>query len=471
MRQSLFHCVLLAASCFGMVWFSPAQAAADPETAPAVGWNLVYAGSLTPVRSGETETKRFQVRLLIVEQSPSGQRTIAYLVQEQNKGQWLWPEQFGTMRLNERFERVDAKLGAAVLYELDGHPSPVKLPTPLFAHVEELKPGGKFTAGKDRFEVIAARKMRERDCWHVEVSTDFGWKQILWVEQGSPLIVGVDERVFLTGGQEFRLSLRLEELEPLSDEQLAKQRVALDALLALKEGLERPDGTTVDTLTGAQLARSREALKQLKDRAAETVFADLVADIERDVTRQVQRDGDLEELIQGRMGQPVPEFELATLGRKGVSHKDLKGKITVLHFWDYRGEPFVEPYGQVGYLDFLQGKRRKEGVQVYGVAVSRQLGQPQERREALRKIRKLRQFMNLSYPIALDSGKVLRDFGDPRQLGGKLPLYVVVDADGKVAHYHVGFYEIKADEGLRALDNVIEEVKKRQSESRSEGGA
>jgi hypothetical protein len=98
---------------------------------------------------------------------------------------------------------------------------------------------------------------------------------------------------------------------------------------------------------------------------------------------------------------------------------------------------------------------------VYGVAVSSQLGQVRERRDALRKIRKLRQFMNLSYPIGLDSGAVLRSFGDPRQVGGKLPLYVVVGPDGKVAHYHAGFYEIKADEGLRALDDVIDQVKDR----------
>ena len=46
-------------------------------------------------------------------------------------------------------------------------------------------------------------------------------------------------------------------------------------------------------------------------------------------------------------------------------------------------------------------------------------------------------------------------FGDPRKLGAKLPLWVVIDPDGKIAHYHVGFYAIKPDEGLRPLDEAV----------------
>ena len=83
------------------------------------------------------------------------------------------------------------------------------------------------------------------------------------------------------------------------------------------------------------------------------------------------------------------------------------------------------------------------------------LGNPQQSRAAQRSIRKLREFMNLDYTVATDAGKVLNTFGDPRKIDAKLPLWVVIGADGKVAHYKVGFYRIKADEGLRQLDELL----------------
>ena len=45
----------------------------------------------------------------------------------------------------------------------------------------------------------------------------------------------------------------------------------------------------------------------------------------------------------------------------------------MLHFWEYRDQPLKEPYGQVGYLEFLFQKRKEEGVKVYGVAVDGRL--------------------------------------------------------------------------------------------------
>ena len=43
----------------------------------------------------------------------------------------------------------------------------------------------------------------------------------------------------------------------------------------------------------------------------------------------------------------------------------------------------------------------------------------------------------------------------PRRVGAKLPLWVVIGPDGKIAHYHVGTYDVKPDEGLRRLDEVV----------------
>ena len=81
---------------------------------------------------------------------------------------------------------------------------------------------------------------------------------------------------------------------------------------------------------------------------------------------------------------------------------------------------------------------------------------------ALRSIRGLKEFMNLGYEITVDDGTLLGKLGDPRRLGAKLPLWVVLGPDGKIVHYHVGFYAIKPDEGLRQLDGIVVDLIKQQ---------
>ncbi len=63
--------------------------------------------------------------------------------------------------------------------------------------------------------------------------------------------------------------------------------------------------------------------------------------------------------------------------------------------------------------------------------------------------------MNLTYPIGHDDGTLLEAFGDPRDAKGQLPLWVVLTPDGKVAHYHAGFYEVDAAQGLKELEAVL----------------
>jgi hypothetical protein len=76
--------------------------------------------------------------------------------------------------------------------------------------------------------------------------------------------------------------------------------------------------------------------------------------------------------------------------------------------------------------------------------------------------------MNLGYPIAADAGPLLRDFGDPRRLGRKLPLWVVIGADGKIAHYHAGLYNVKPDQGLSELDEAVVAQLRKQRAAESE---
>ena len=97
-------------------------------------------------------------------------------------------------------------------------------------------------------------------------------------------------------------------------------------------------------------------------------------------------------------------------------------------------------------------------MKVYGVAVDERLKENRTRSAALQSIKKVKTFMNLSYPVMLDDGAVLAQFGDPRQLGATLPLFVVVGPDGKILHYHAGVYEVNKDRGLAELDDITQQA-------------
>ena len=414
---------------------------------------LKYSGTLVPEEASTGTGKNFEVLFLSLSPDADKQHTLAYVVREQGQGAWLWPERFGTVTLSGAFQRSDGGSGPALLYELEKRPHPVVLPLPAFSNHGQLVPNAQFEVEKLGYQVTRQRTLRDRKVWEVEVTGRFGFKSLLWIDQAKPLLVGTDERLFMGTGIEFQMTMRLDEVVQLSNEVFDSSRRAFQALLKLKSALGRPQATPLTMLTTAQLDQTREALGDLSERGRQTIFAPLISEIRRDVRQQTAREGGLSQLVANRVGKPSPAFELPTLNRRGFKSSQLEGKVTILHFWDYLGDPLVEPYGQVGYLDFLYGNRRDEGVQVVGVAVDKRLGTKD--RDPLRKIRKLRQFMNLSYPIALDNGKVLESFGDPRVVGAKLPLFVVIGPDGKVTHYHAGFYQIKVDEGLRQLDTEI----------------
>ncbi|HRX78715.1 MAG TPA: redoxin domain-containing protein, partial [Pirellulaceae bacterium] len=134
------------------------------------------------------------------------------------------------------------------------------------------------------------------------------------------------------------------------------------------------------------------------------------------------------------------------------------GKVTVLHFWEYRDTPLEEPYGQIAYLDFLFRNRPAEDVVVLGVCANQRLQDPETELKAILSAKKLVAFMNLSYPILADHAGGVRQFGDPRATGAKLPLFVVIGKDGKIVHYHVGTYEVNRDRGLEELEAIVKKA-------------
>ena len=141
-----------------------------------------------------------------------------------------------------------------------------------------------------------------------------------------------------------------------------------------------------------------------------------------------------------------------------LASDSLKGKTVILHFWDYKDAPLTEPYGQTGYLEFLFNKRRDQNLQVVGISTNADLQTTENAARGRRAARKIAEFMNLSYPIGYDDGSLLKAYGDPRESRGQLPLWIVIGADGKVKHYHPGYYEIDAARGLKELEAVLSET-------------
>ncbi len=419
---------------------------------------LRYAGTLAKVGRNGTEQplKKFTLYSVITKQG-DGKR-LAYLTDERGGGSWAWPERFGTLDLNAKNAAANGAT-IRVLADHEGVPHPINIRQPIFEFADKLSEDEEldWTSGQSSYEVAEeTKRLKDRECHIVRVSTNNGRKQRLWISKADKtLLVAAEQQVFMGRGEEFLLKLDLESAKPVDVAAFEKLNKPLQTLLDLKSQFNRPDGETKAELNPEQIASAQKVIGSLEKQAEGTPFATLAAVVNRDVKAQTQRTDDVESLAKKFVGQAAPAFEVTTLDKKTINSKDLAGKIVVLHFWDYEGEPLAEPYGQVGYLDFLSNKRKKFGIEVVGVAVNESFSDGTKASGALRSVRKLREFMNLSYPIGTDDSTLLAKFGDPRKLGAKLPLWVVINPDGKIAHYHVGFYVIKPDEGLRPLDEAV----------------
>lgn len=437
-----------------------------------VATEMRYNGSLIKLsRDADGQAvKNFSLYFVMTKQQ-DGTRQFGYLVNERGGGAWPWPERFGLISLNAE-NRAANSAQPRLLYDHEGSLNPIRLPYPLLSHSVPLLPGATWKSDNESFEVKQASQAQNRECWQIDVATNFGRKRSLWVEKETAIVVRVEERIFMGQGVEFTLKMQLESLQALDEPALAKTMKPFEQLLKLQSDLKRAENEQKPELSEAQLAIARSAITDIEKAADGTPFGHIAGVAGRDIKLQLQRSDEVFQLAKKLVGQAAPPFVLELLDdNQSVSPKDREGKITLLHFWEYQGEPLAEPYGQVGYLDYLFSRRRKLGVQVYGVAVDAQLGEKDKKQSIVRSVNKLKSFMNLGYPIALDNGDLLGKFGDPRKLGAKLPLWVVIDAEGKIVHYNSGFYKINPDEGLRLLDEVVVKLIQQQREKEIQSDA
>lgn len=435
-----------------ILFYSPLLRADSPVT------ELRYSGSLAKVgREADGEVlKRIHIVALAIP-APDKSTDIYYSVEERGGGEWAWPERFGKMAFDTtRAPTLPRKW--KLLSEYDGNPHVVTLPAPYLAPPEPLRVGLEWKVGNETWTVAEAGTQGEEPVWIIRVTTPIGFKRNLAVAQSDARLIQAEERVFMGQGEEHLLKLSLDQSVPVSQADADKSVALMNSLLKVQDALQRGEDNTSPELSAEQLKLAEASLtSEFAAQAAGTSFAKLVSTIERDLKRQRQRGSDLEVITEKIVGTPAPPLELLLVDGTPAGPHPLvtQDKITILHIWDYRHEPLREPYGQIGYLDYLYNRRRRVGVQVYGIAVNALAEKPETRSQAERSVRKLREFMNLSYPISLHSPALLNEFGDPRRAGGKLPVWIVIGPDGKIAHYHTGDYHVQPNEGLKQLDEVI----------------
>jgi hypothetical protein len=454
------------------------SAALPAESGPV---ELRYRGTFSKATRDAEATgepvKRFDLYCLSTPRADGG-RDLAYVLDEQGGGGWPWPARFGACATDASLHL--AKNRMRLLHEHDGTPYPLVLPFPYFEFSGRLGPGAHWEAPRAaelpnqndtapwKYRVAARMKVGDRDCWRVDVTNNFGPQESLSIASGQPLVVKAERRIVIGRGEVHLLKMELDAVTPLTDEALVRARKPLDTLLKLQQQLKRAEDDQSADLSDAQLKIVADQIKTLEPQAENTPFERLVATIVRDVNSQSRRTGDVDSLARRMVGKAAPPIRLKSLEGEPIPAGELSGKIVLLHFWSYKGDPFPpEPYGQIGFLDYLYHRRNKLGLKVYGVVVDPRLADSAQAPAAVRSARKLQSFMNLTYPLVRDDG-TLDKLGDPERVGAKLPLWVLIDPQGNVSQYKVGTYPIKADEGLSQLDQAVLAIIKKQRATKAD---
>lgn len=431
-----------------------ALVAASPTT------ELKYSGDLSRLdRSGESsQVKQFEVRCLVTN-ADDNRRTIVFLTNEDEGSGIAWPERIG--RIEAQFEPPhQAGHVIQVLYRHDDRPHLLAIPGPVFEHRSQLAADAEWATDAHRYSVISAREVEGKECWEVEaVSTGRDGTAMLVVDAASGTIQSGSRRLTMGQGVSYELAWRLDSTRELPADEAERTAAAADSLLALRAGLARDEAGARAALSTEELTTAEAALDEIRQRSADTALAPLAKAIETDLRTQQRRAESVSALSEKFVGQAAPTFSLSALDGKPIATELYQGKTLVLHFWDYQDEPLEEPYGQIGYLDFLTNRHSAEKLQVYGVAVDRRLRNPATAPQATRSVRRLKSFMNLGYEITADrDGKLLKAFGDPTQYDAALPLWVVIAPDGKIVHYRTGFYKVDREVGLAEIDAIVSEL-------------
>jgi len=449
---------MLLSAVSSLVIVSAAIAAAPPVQS---GQQFTYRGTVAiheeTADASASQPKSFDLNWIVAKADDQGAK-VYWWIDERGHGAFPWADRFGVVSLDAQGQPPAGNAGPALLFDYGDGESVVPLPTLLAPTEKPPAAGARWSTAGEDYTVQGEQKSDGRDGWQVQVANRYGVQRNMLIDKTSPLLLAQSQRVFMNMGTQYDLTMKLATVGALTAETLAATEATFSRMLELRGKLQRPPRATDSAWNPAQLKLLAEGLPEIEKDAAKTPLAAIVTAAARDAKAQGGRANDVAALVANQQGKTLAPFSLPGLSGGSLSEKDLAGQVTVLHFWDYKDSPLKEPYGQVGYLEFLFQKRKEQGLKVYGVAVDDRLADDASRRAAMTGIRKLKAFMNLSYPIALDGGDLIKTLGDPRAAGAALPLFVVIGRDGKVLHYHVGFYDVDKQIGLKELSTAVDDA-------------
>lgn len=430
-----------------------------PSVSLESGTQLQFKGRFVAEKGDPAVTeKRFTLSCLVDQTSDQG-AVVYWTLTEEGRGKWTWLDQFGKLEVNRAWQANPARL-PTLFYERPSGTSIVPLMLPLFAADKPLAKDVAWVQDRLDYEVTGDASVAGQKGWNIEIRNAYGHQRTLVIDQASPVVLAATSKVFIGQGEEHELTFELVDRTRVSQPQLVAARRGFDALLRLRGQLGHEPRTREFQWSPARLETLRKELPAALDQVTGQPLLEIARLAAQDAKRQENRSGAISAVRKQLVGQAAPRPALAELDGTKFDWNKTDGKVTVLHFWDYRDSPLEEPYGQVAYVDFLYRQRKEQEVAVFGVAVNALLEDPATHRKGAQSAKKLKAFMNLSYPVLLDEGAAIRAFGDPRVTGAKLPMVVVIDAAGKVVHYHVGLYKFDRDRGLAELDDAVKQAAK-----------
>lgn len=423
----------------------------------AQGELRLYAGTLSAVENtGESGEQPIRIVAYVPQ---DGQARELYWVQTETEGRRVaWPDRFGRITWDAQGQTTGSH--PRILFEWGAGESlvPVLL---VSGWREDLSGGAQWELDGLSYQAngpVPIVNQPDQMRWEISVRDELGEKRFMTTDASRPLIRGLQETVFLGQGLEHRLRLELQETRAVPEAAWQQALADYARLEALRQQLGGPSDAPQRRWTDEQLALLKTTLPQLEAEITSEGFQSLIRQALVESKEEHSRVGALDSLRQKALTRTLSEVELEAVTGEPLGRTDLAGKVAVIHFWDYREEPLREPYGQVGYLDFLFRKYEEQGLRVLGVVVNQRAAIPEQRKGAMTSARKFASFMNLAYPIYADDGMLLDHIGDPRQSANSLPLFVVVGRDGRIIHYSAGYYEVKANEGLAELESVIKQA-------------
>ena len=336
-------------------------------------------------------------------------------------------------------------------YQLDDRAQLVELPALVMSDLPKK-------SAEDLSHEVSTTVIDGRKCRVFQGVLPSGRPARVAIDDATGQLVQYKGTIVIGRGDRFELTLELGESTALS-----KEKARALAALAMRIETLLPDISEAADPIAATISKSfletiHEQRQELIAAARQTPYQKFVSDILRDVDERRQSHQRVLDAAKKLIGSPAPALPATRLDGTPFDPATLEGKTVVLHFWDYDMEPLTAPFGQVGPLDFLARKYGERDVAVIGIAVDPQFAKPAAGQAAMHSSRRFAEFMNLDYPLCRDDGALLRKYGDPLSLGADLPVWVVINPQGKVSLYRTGLFEQrKPGEGLKVLEAAIAE--------------